>query len=98
MVQVESMVIEFSDTCTSRWGHAAGANGPALDCIIWSVAASMHCWIARPGALLLSMLVLTCHKPGLRDGNSAAAAGVAQVRTSSEINPTDRMKFSFIPA
>jgi hypothetical protein len=42
------MVIEFSDLCTSRPGHAAGAKGPALDCIIWV------------GALPFPMLALTC--------------------------------------
>jgi hypothetical protein len=49
-----------SDLCTSRPGHAAGAKGPALDCIIWSVVASMHCWITRVGALPFPMLALTC--------------------------------------
>jgi hypothetical protein len=59
-------VIEFSDLCTSRPGHAAGAKGPALDCIIWSVVASMHCLITGAATLLPPMLVLTCHNPGLR--------------------------------
>src|ERR1700722_5969579 len=91
-MQVESIVIEFSDLRTSRSGHAAGAKGPALDCIIWSVVASMHCLITGAGTLLPSMLVLTCHNPGLRDGNSAASAGIAQNRTRIEVAPINRTK------
>jgi hypothetical protein len=93
---MKSIVVEFSDLCTSRSGHAAGAKGPALDCIIWSVAASMHCWTTRFGALLLPILVLTCHNPGLRDGNSAAGAGtgIATIRTKIKVAPIDRTKFS----
>src|ERR1700722_7797418 len=91
-MQVESIVIEFSDLRTSRSGHAAGAKGPALDCIIWSVVASIHCLITGAGTLLPSMLVLTCHSPGLRDGNSAGSAGLAQNRTRIEVAPIDRTK------
>jgi hypothetical protein len=38
------MVIVFPDRCTSRLGHAVWAYDPTLDCIIWSVEASMHCF------------------------------------------------------
>ena len=37
------------------------------------------------------MLVLTYHNPGLRDGNSAAGAGIAQIRTRIEVAPINRM-------
>jgi hypothetical protein len=38
------------------------------------------------------MLVLTCHNPGLRDGNSAASAGIAAI-AKIKVVPIDRMNF-----
>ena len=40
------------------------------------------------------MLVLTCHNPGLRDGNSAASAGIVTIGTGINVTPINRAKFS----
>jgi hypothetical protein len=37
--------------------------------------------------LRFSTLDMTSHKPGFRDGNSSARAGIAQIRTSIEVAP-----------
>src|SRR5271170_5606639 len=71
------MVTPVSDFFTSRSAQSGAENGPALDCSIWSVAASMHCCTvtARPWP---SIAVLTSHKPALRAGASAASACAAK--------------------
>jgi hypothetical protein len=39
------------------------------------------------------MLVLTSHKPGLRDGNSSARIGAVQVSTKIDMKAKFRMQF-----
>src|SRR6516225_298995 len=90
-VHLKSIVVELAELCTLRSGHDAGSNGPAIDCSIWSVAASMHCLMTRAGALTFSMLVLTSHRPGLRDGNSEESAGTALARRRAELSTIRRM-------
>src|SRR5882672_2852232 len=93
-VQAESIVTVLPDFCMSRLEHAAWANGPAPDCIIWSVAASMHCAIAWPAPLRFSKLILTAHRPALRVGNSAATAGSAPARIRIAVAPNRIMRAS----
>src|SRR5215472_3613405 len=93
---VASIVVVLPDLCTSCLGHAAWARGPALDCIIWSVEASMHCWIAGPAPLRFPKLILISHRPALRVGNSAACAGIVPERTREAAAPISRMQSSCV--
>src|ERR1700730_7928229 len=53
----------------------------------------MHCCIVRPGMLRFSKLILISHKPALRDGSSAANAGMTPRKPRSETVPTSRIAF-----
>src|SRR5690348_17748130 len=85
-VQVESIVIVSPDLCTSRLVQSRCELPTERACIIWSVEESTHCRITWVGTLPFPKLVFTSHRPGLRDGNSAADAIVGKkASTRSEV-------------
>jgi hypothetical protein len=51
----------------------------------------MHCCIVWPGALRLANSIFISHSPGLRDGSSAANAGITPITPTIEIVVTSRM-------
>src|SRR5262249_40602603 len=83
IVQIESTVMPVADFCTSRLEQLA-PDEDACDCMAWSVAASMHCFIVMGW---LATWVVISHRPALREGMSAAAAGIANAATRSNTAP-----------
>src|SRR5262249_16645818 len=68
IVQTESTVIPVADFCTSRLEQLAPEED-ACDCMAWSVAASMHCFIVMGW---LATWVVICHRPAWREGMSGS--------------------------
>jgi hypothetical protein len=89
-MRVESIVIEFSDLCTSRPGQAAGKGACAR--LHHLVGCGVDALLDHRGRdVTASDAGLACHNPGLRDGNSAASAGTAQIRTRIGVAAINRM-------